>query len=315
MATHKFVSDYYIIREAHRVEENGNIIQKFETLDLASCVENLLGKDLAKYPLLSQRETALDTARLQRMVRDEYGIYEFQFLRLRDHIQPEIATPDGQLRTYHLEKGEQPAESASALYDPLTHVFVLQHSHFGANATFIRAFLNELFFDHALENVILLSPLAKERIRLSDVLRRRIRQFTARLEYENKRVDMCTDMQHFSPLRPAQVEFTVKTDLRRKDTELEQEQVAVRLQELHGDPHTSKLDVVVEGIGRGNEVLKLLDETMKDKFTVNMPSATDLVRHSDVYPLLKKEYLNRVRLGDDDRFEARQKELAERAAL
>lgn len=314
MAARKFVSDYYIIKEAHNVEENGHTVQRFETLDLSTRVKALLGEDTARYPLRSQRETVLDTARLQRMVRDEQGLYEFQFLRLRDHVQPEIATPDGQLRTFHLEAGEQPAESASALYDPLTHIFVLQRSHFGASATFIRAFLHELFYNPDLGNTILLSPLSRERILLGDVLGRRIRQFTARLEYENPVVEMCTDMRHFSPLRPAQVEFTVKTNLRRRNTILEQEQVAARLQELHGDPHTSKLDVTVESVDRGNEVVKLLDQTMEGRFTVNMPRTTDLIRHSDVFPLLKEEYLNRVQFsGDDGRFEARREALAERA--
>ena len=77
-------------------------------------IKELLGEESTDYPLGSERVTVFDKARLQCMNCDKDGIYEFQFLRLRDRIQPDIATPDGGLRTYYLEEGEQPAESASA---------------------------------------------------------------------------------------------------------------------------------------------------------------------------------------------------------
>ena len=171
MITRRFISDYYIIREGHIISEDKRSVQRFDLFNLPLRIKALLGEKSIDYPLASERVTVFDKARLQCMNCGKDGIYEFQFLRLRDHIQPDIATPDGGLRTYYLEEGEQPAESASALFDPLTQMFVLQRNHFGANATFVRVFLHELFYDHEKGNNILFDPIAQGRVDLGSLRR------------------------------------------------------------------------------------------------------------------------------------------------
>lgn len=309
MIPHNFTADYYAIREAHNIQHDDRTVQKWELLDLPARIRQLLGNDETNYPLQSERTTAIDRARLQRMRKDDQGLYELQFLRLRDKVQPEIATSDGQLRTFHLEDGEIIAESASALYDPLTTTFVLQHSYFGVNAAFMLSFLDALFCTREEGNLISLNPYAQGRVNLSEVLRHRIRRLTGRIEYANERLDMCQDMRHFSPLKPAKVEFTISANLRRKDSALEQEEVASRLQELHGDPNVTKLDVVIDGLGQKIETIQLLADTMKDSFTVNTAYKTETIRHEHVYPALKEAYLHRVLTSGDDRFEARRERL------
>lgn len=311
MISHKFTADYYSIRELYKEQRGGKTVQDYRLVDLPGRLSTLLGNDETRYPLQSERTTAMDRARLQRMHKDEQGLYELQFLRLRDKVQPEIATSDGQLHTFHLEDGEIIAESASALYDPLTTTFVLQHSHFGVNASFLLCFLNELLYVPQDENIIRLSPYSQGRVDLDKVLRHRIRKLTGRIEYANERLDMCQDMRHFSPLKPAQVTFSISANMRKSGAALEQEEVRKRLQELHGDPSVTKLDVVMEVFGRQTETVQLLAETMNDKFTVQMTSKTETIRHAHVYPRLKDAYLHRVLTSGDDRFEARRERLTQ----
>ncbi|MBE5775281.1 MAG: hypothetical protein E7337_15370 [Clostridiales bacterium] len=311
MVKRNFTSDYYLIREAYYERENGRDIQHQRIVDLPQYFTRLLGDNPEHYSMRSHRDTAIDPGRLQLMRQNDDGIFELQFIRLRERVQPEIAKPDGTLEVYQLEIGDIPAESASALFDPLTNVFVLQYSHFGASSTFVHTFLNTLFFNNTEGNFISLNPLSQGRVDLNEVFRRRIRKIIGHVEYEGEMLNIGRDIDHFAPFRPAQVDFSISANLHRKGTSLDQETAVQSIRELYGNPTTRKLDVVLEGIHQNSETVRLLVDTMQDKFSVHMPRKTDLVRHADIYPVLKEKYLERVRNSEDVRFEARRQALNE----
>ena len=172
MAKKTVTTQYYYVYEEKVTTRDGKDQVERTHINLPSCILDALGEEDKSISLASHRNTAIDPGRIQIMQQeksdetDKQGLYELQILRLREKIQPEIANKDGGLEIFELEDGKFIAESASALFDPLTNILVLQNNYFGVNIGFLKAYLNVLLRKPEDKSLIGFEPLIEGKINI-----------------------------------------------------------------------------------------------------------------------------------------------------
>ena len=274
----KFMSEYFTFTEdAMYVPKN----KWSESIDIIERLINKLGDDFSKYPQISYQMTAYnDPGRLQVFAPSEQkGIYELQFLRLRQATPPEIAKHDGKLELLHLEEGDYIAESASALFDRETKIFVLQRNYFGANYSFISNYLNCLLHDSERKNLIHMIAQMDGKINLTSIFSRPIKSFSAKVAFEGEQLDINSSVYSFSKFRPTTVNISVKVKY------------------LNEDDKPLEVDLLKN---------RMCDNFILSNITKDKPST-----HMDIYKELEKNYLAHALNSRDVRFEARRKILNE----
>lgn len=304
-----FMSEYFTFTEdAMGVPKN----KWSEPIDIIERLINKLGDDFTKYPQISCHMTAYnDPGRLQVFAPSEQeGIYELQFLRLRQATPPEIAKHDGKLELLHLEEGDFIAESASALFDRETKIFVLQRNYFGANYSFISNYLNYLLYDDERKNLIHMIAQMDGKINLTSIFSRPIKSFSAKVAFEGEQLDINSSVYNFSKFRPTTVDFSVKVK-KGKHRKLHEQETKDEISRLSNEHSTKMLKVKYLNEDDKPLVVDLLKNRMCDNFVLSDITKDKPSTHVDIYGELEKNYLARVLNSRDVRFEARRKKLNE----
>lgn len=303
----EFASDYYMICEDNLKRQN---MEGATPYNLPENLIEKLGEKYSEYARNSMRDTYSDPGRLQILYEQDDGLYEIQFLRLREQIQPEIAKQNGELEVFTLEEGTYLAESASALFDPMSSVFVLQRNYFGANSLFIQAYLNNLLHDEPTDQIIQFIPMIGRCIDLRSIFSKKIKAFSGRVVFEGEPLDVNNNIANFNKFRPAVVDFSVKAS-RSRESQLDQLAAAEQIRIMRNDSTTKALFVKVENIDRGVDEIDLLSDRIQDKFIVNDVSRKNPARHHQIYEKLKQEYLKRVETSREAYFEERKSYILE----
>lgn len=292
------------IRDKKESEENTPI-------NLVERIQNRLGEDFNTYPNISRLDTAFDPGRIQFMQVDSDGIVQIQFIRLREATPAEIAKDSGELEVLTLDDGVYLAESASALFDPLSLAFVKQRNYFGASTAFIKTYLNRLLYDSQIGNLFDLTPIIEGTINLSSIVGKTIKRYTAKVAYEGEALGITNDMSCFKKYRPAIVDIEVKAK-RGKSGQLDKDEVYKQLQILHGDSSTQKLSVTVLDAEDRSRTIDLLTDHLQFDFVVNNINRKHPATHQLIYPALKKGYINYVLNSSAPYFQERKVRINER---
>lgn len=261
------------------------------------------------YSIESQRHTRSDDGRIQIFYRDDDDLYEIQFLRLRESL-PEIAKADGDLVVLHIEEGSSIAESASALYDPLTEMLVLQRNYFGVSSSFIQAYLSILLCPHDSRTTIHLTSIMDGLDNLNRVFHSRIKKVEARVAFEGEPLDIGVDLQNFARYNPASVEISIRAG-RSKLAYLQHEAASEQVKLLRNNKSTKKLTVQVQG---ENDLMwvDLLEDRLKQEITISYNPDDGPVRHFHVFRSLKEKYLETVKNNGRAYFDARKEQIKQK---
>ena len=283
-----------------------------EPIDIIEKLINRLGEDTHNYPQISHQMTAYnDPGRIQVFAPSEQdGIYELQFLRLRQATPPEIARHDGKLEILKLDDGDFIAESASGLFDRKTKIFVLQRDYFGANYSFIINYLNSLLHDNERNNIIHLVPQMEGKINLTSVFAHPIKSFTATVAFEGEQLDINSSVYNFSKFRPTVVDFSVRIK-KGKHRKLHEQETKDEITRLSTEHSTKRLKVKYLNEDDKPLEVDLMENRLCDNFVLNNVSKDNPATHTDIYKEIEKYYLSRVLSSQDGRFEVRRKHLNE----
>ena len=283
-----------------------------EPIDIIEKLINRLGEDTHNYPQISHQMTAYnDPGRIQVFAPSEQdGIYELQFLRLRQATPPEIARHDGKLEILKLDDGDFIAESASGLFDRKTKIFVLQRDYFGANYSFIINYLNSLLHDNERNNIIHLVPQMEGKINLTSVFAHPIKSFTATVAFEGEQLDINSSVYNFSKFRPTVVDFSVRIK-KGKHRKLHEQETKDEITRLSSEHSTKRLKVKYLNEDDKPLEVDLMENRLCDNFVLNNVSKDNPATHTDIYKEIEKYYLSRVLSSQDGRFEVRRKHLNE----
>lgn len=301
MAGKKFRADAYLVYEtAKDIDNDANPV----AINLVQRIKEALGEDYAVYPNISRRESSFDPGRIQFMHQDEDGMIQIQFIRLREATPSEIAKGNGELEVLRLPEGDFLAESASAIFDPLSMVLIKQRSYFGASTAFVQTYLNSLLFDEAVGSLIVFAPLAENAIDLKYICRNTIKRFSAQVAYQGEALGMSNDMSQYKKYRPATVDIAVKAK-RGKAGQLDKEEVEKQLRLLKNDSSTQKLSVTILDAEDRAQTIDLLTDHIVLDFSVANINRQHPATHQVIYPAMKNSYIKHVMNSDAPIFKKR----------
>ena len=293
MGVKKFVADAFFLHEIKKESKD----TEYTPIDLVERIEDILGKDYTEYPKISCAMTIGDPGRIQFMKREDDGIVQMQFLRLRELLPAEIAKDNGDIEVLKLEDGEYLAESASALYDPLTKILLKQESFHGASTAFVKGYLWSLFMAHGDERFYDLAVAMRGTIGLGKIMGKKIKKFEAQVVYEGEALNLTEDMKSFAKYRPATAKIEVRAK-RGKSAGLHKDEVIAQIHELRSSSATKKLTVSVIDEAEKTTKIDLLSDRLRIDFELPDITRNHPARHDLIYPMLKAKYKELV-MGDD----------------
>lgn len=275
--------------------------QKLEDSNVVTEKKYDLTGILEKAALIESKDTTYDyrgeKARIQKVKYDKNnGVWELQFLRLREICPPGVAKDDGTFEIFHLEDGEYIGESVSALYDKKDNIFVMQRNINSLPPSGIEEYLNSCITTKDL--TIILKPVISgtdiDKITSSKIYR------SLQIGLASKDIQSLSDnsplgsiLNNLSKYDGSRFNIRITVGNAKRDKSLSPGLVSNTVKGLYENNSATQLKVATrDNPNTKVEYIDLLDDRRKDKREFNV-SKDKPITHELVYPELLRIYLDR----------------------